>query len=338
MPNALPRFLQRQKDIPLRAGIAAVLLLLFLPLCGCGASSSSTGQSAPAAPTSSPGPGMTSLASSFTSTLQNVFFLTEGQGTVVKDSQGGQTAVVASGGTVTWSAHGGIVFDGGFTNRFEAQGVTSFLTVEVVFSPSLPGSQTYSMPVCYGGMASPSGLQPCLELSGTWHGSAGQGATLNSPTYSAYHYCCDSNTADVGSTTVINTGVHVMTLVLVPNGAGHVYVDGTEVTDYSSTPVFNQSGLANGFLEFGGSPLVYINCPTSTCGFNGIIYGVATYSSSLGPADVQHDYGVWQTVLSDKGVNPKQVVYSNNNNGRKDQPGRRSRLSRMVKVTPGVMV
>ncbi len=293
-----------------------MLAALFLEGCG-----TSTGQASPAPTSSPPSSGPANLVANFTTTLQNVFLLTEGRGVQVTDIKGGQTATVTSGGSATWNSNGGLVFNGGFRNRFEARGITSFLTVEVVFSPSLPGSQTYSMPVCYSGMASASGLQPCIELAGTWLGTPGQGATSTTPTYSAYHYCCTSGTPDVGSTAVINTGVHVMTLTLVPNGVGHLYVDGTEVSDYSAAPTLNQTGLSGGFLEFGGSPLGYIQCPASTCGFNGTVYGVATYSSTLSASDVQHNYQAWQSVLAGKGINPKQATYSNNNAGAQGSQG-----------------
>lgn len=248
----------------------------------------------------------------FGPTLQNLFSLTEGSGSLVTDAVGGKTAAPVAGATVTWSIDSGLTFTGGSANRWQATGVTSMQAMEVCYVQSLPSTGTYNIPIAYGGTTSSSFPMMDIETSSNFVGTTG-GPTAFYPSFVSYHNAPTS--ADVGSTTYLASGkLHCVHLSIPPAGNATEYMDGLIIKNPSATPTLS-AALSGGYLEWGGSPIGYFNCAASICGFNGTIYGVATYSSPQSAVQVMRSYRAWINLLRAKGVNVEQNTSTNSGLG-----------------------
>jgi hypothetical protein len=265
-------------------------------------------------------------ARGFAGTQNHLWLLTEGSGNTAGDYFG--TANATSNGTFTWSTDGGLTFSGGYGNRAIATNASSLLTMEVVMVSSMPmGTQT-NMPMAYGGSTSASSAktQDGIVLHENWQGvQNGTTPAASLPMYAGYMLAFNTFTPSVqASTTSAVQGVHVLDFEGGPGQPWQVYVDGQPVTDQFST--FNDQNpttLNGGFIEFGGSPLGYVNCSSATCGFSGTIYGAATYSTRLTQAQIQQNVANWKrNVLPAKGVDTAQSTFTNGGNGAQGTAGK----------------
>ena len=265
-------------------------------------------------------------AGGFAGSQNHLWLLTEGAGNATADYFG--TANATSNGTFTWSADGGLTFSGGYANRAVAPNATSLLTMEVVLVSSMPlGTQTI-MPMAYGGAttASSSRTQDGLILHENWQGvQGGTTAAASLPTYAGYYLAFNTFSPSVAASTTSSVqGVHVLDFEGGPGQPWPVFVDGQPVTDqFGGFSDLSPTSLNGGFVEFGGSPLGYVNCSTATCGFAGTIYGAATYSTRLTAAQIQQNVSNWmRNVLPAKGVNTGQSTYTNGGNGAQGTAGK----------------
>lgn len=269
----------------------------------------------------------TSFAQGFSASQNHLWLMTEGSGNTLADYFG--TANATSNGAFTWTADGGLSFSGGYANRAVATNATTFLTMEVVVVNGMPMGVTYNVPMAYGGATSGATTrsQAALMLSPNWmNGSnAGTSTAASLSTYLGflYKYNAFAHSAQ-SSRTSISTGVHLLDYEAGPNQSIQIYVDGETVLNLSNIGGAdgNPTLINGGFIEIGGSPLGYDNCPATTCGFTGTIYGAATYAGRLTQAQIRQNWATWQSVLQAKGVNLNQFAYTNSGNGAQGAAGK----------------
>jgi hypothetical protein len=249
----------------------------------------------------------------FTSNVNHAFLLTEGTGSLVTDAIGGATAAPVTGATVTWTSDYGLSFAGASNNRWQATGITTFQDVGACWITKAPISQkSANIAAAYGGTASSSFPEVTLGSLTTWNTSLNSAAGTSD--FAGFHILPTTAT-DTGSTTPVSAGrLHCLELSMTPAATVQEYVDGVLVTN-SAVAVTAPAALSGGYLEFGGSILGYVNCLSTSCGFNGTLYEVWTGSTGSTAQQAWQNWANSKKVLQAKGVNIDQAIYTNAGNG-----------------------
>ena len=230
------------------------------------------------------------------------YFLTEGSGTTLNDSSGnGNTITLPGANAPSWNADGSLNWAAKTTVAVPVPStVQNVGTVEILIGNATPTNAQvgtwYNYPISYTGAAN--GV--AMNISPEWGGGAS-----GSEGYAARFLNFQQQSNSMYMRAVIDSGLHVITMVLNNAGASAVsYLDGAPITitrnnTYVAMPTSGGNWNLGGGYAGTSNPTCFAN---GFCGYYGKIYGTRFYSGVLTAQQVQQDTGAWLSLAQAKGA------------------------------------